>query len=217
VYPDLRLIEFVEHFALAYKIEPYRELSERVLSTVQLHDVRLKRCKELSRGMKQRLVLAKTLLQAPSFLVLDEPASGLDVASRMRLREVVLEQAKAGCIVLISSHILSDLEQICDRAIFLKDGRVEKFEDLKADRSQSEYAQVSMATSIDVAAILADLPVVVTSLSVGLYRLISQDPKLNWNEVLQRLASNSVRVESWRLGQDRIESTYTKIFEVKKS
>jgi ABC-2 type transport system ATP-binding protein len=77
----------------------------------------------LSRGQKQRLGLARALVHRPRVLVLDEPASGLDPRSRVDLRELLRAQAADGVAVLVSSHVLSDLEEVADRVVFIESGR----------------------------------------------------------------------------------------------
>jgi ABC-2 type transport system ATP-binding protein len=77
----------------------------------------------LSRGQKQRLALARTLVHEPPVLLLDEPASGLDPRSRVELRDLLRSLAEAGTAVLVSSHILTELEEIADRVVFVADGQ----------------------------------------------------------------------------------------------
>ena len=79
----------------------------------------------LSKGMKQRLCLAKTLLHDPSTLILDEPASGLDPRARVELRELVRALAEMGKAILISSHILTELSEICDSIAVIEAGHIQ--------------------------------------------------------------------------------------------
>lgn len=91
---------------------------------MSLGDKRESFCKQLSRGQTQRLVLAKTLLHRPEILVLDEPASGLDPLSRKELRNTVQQIASEGSTVLISSHILSELDEMCSSLCILNRGKL---------------------------------------------------------------------------------------------
>ncbi|MGJ8639676.1 MAG: ATP-binding cassette domain-containing protein [Opitutaceae bacterium] len=123
---DLKCGEFLEMFVAAYGVP--RELrKQRVadcLEKVRLTSKRDTFCKSLSRGMTQRLVLAKCLLHQPKVLLLDEPASGLDPSSRVALRDTLREFARDGVAVLISSHILSELSELCTQIGIMNQGRL---------------------------------------------------------------------------------------------
>ncbi|MGC6565612.1 MAG: ATP-binding cassette domain-containing protein [Akkermansiaceae bacterium] len=122
---DLKLWEFLEFHAQTHRLGGRRWRRERVeecLATVKLTDKRNAWCKELSRGQTQRLVLAKTLLHSPKVLILDEPASGLDPLSRRELRFTLQALAKEGTSVLVSSHILSELAEMCSSICVMNQG-----------------------------------------------------------------------------------------------
>jgi ABC-2 type transport system ATP-binding protein len=125
VYQDMRAGEFLEFFADAFRLkEPHRGLAiQRALVRCGLADRREDFVEHLSLGWKQRLLLAKTLLHNPKVLLLDEPATGLDPLARIALREQLKQLHAEGVAILISSHILSDLEDICTRIVFIADGK----------------------------------------------------------------------------------------------
>ena len=100
------------------------ERIEAVLHFTDLAGLEERLCDGLSKGMGQRLCLAKTLLHDPELLILDEPASGLDPRARVELRDLVRSLAEAGKGVLISSHILSELSEICDGVVLIESGKV---------------------------------------------------------------------------------------------
>ncbi|MGB0416380.1 MAG: ABC transporter ATP-binding protein [Coraliomargarita sp.] len=123
---DLKCNEFLDMFVTAYGV-PGTLRKQRVvdcLEKVRLTDKRDAYCRSLSRGMTQRLVLAKCLLHEPKVLLLDEPASGLDPASRVALRDTLRDLAKEGVAILISSHILSELSELCTQIGILNQGRL---------------------------------------------------------------------------------------------
>lgn len=126
-YDQLTASEFLDHFARAYDVPHRPQRIEECLELTWLAEKRDVLCEELSRGMKQRLVLAKTLLPDPKVLLLDEPASGLDPLGRMELKELLLEIRDAGKAVLISSHILSELSGFCNKAAIMERGRLVMF------------------------------------------------------------------------------------------
>ena len=123
---DLKVWEFLDLFASAHGINgKARSLRiEECLDKVTLGDKRNEYCKSLSRGMMQRLVLAKTLLHQPSLFLLDEPASGMDPESRQALRNTVRQLADEGAAVLLSSHILTELEDMCTMVGMMSKGNL---------------------------------------------------------------------------------------------
>ena len=125
IYQDMRIEEFLEFFADAFRLhEPRRsEAIQRALDRAGLTARRSDFVEHLSLGWKQRLLLAKNLLHSPKLLLLDEPATGLDPLARIQLREQLKQLHSEGVAILISSHILSDLEDICTRIVFIADGK----------------------------------------------------------------------------------------------
>jgi len=124
---DLKVGEFLDYYASAYGLGSLAQRRERVaecLEEVAIADLREKWCKELSRGQTQRVVLAKTLLHRPRVLILDEPASGLDPLARRDLRNALRRLAKTGATVFISSHILSELAEMCTSLCVMNRGRL---------------------------------------------------------------------------------------------
>lgn len=124
---DLKVWEFLDFHAAAYGLGTKAQRRERAaecLEEVALTDQRDKWCKELSRGQTQRVVLAKTLLHRPRVLILDEPASGLDPLARRDLRNALRRLAKTGATVFVSSHILSELAEMCTSLCVMNRGRL---------------------------------------------------------------------------------------------
>jgi ABC-2 type transport system ATP-binding protein len=124
VIPDLTVQEFLTFYAGMYQL-PCEERSQRVdevLRKVKMEAAREKLCASLSRGMTQRVVLAKTLLHRPSILLLDEPASGMDPIARLDLKDTLRELQQTGTTVLISSHILSELSEMCTHLAIMHKG-----------------------------------------------------------------------------------------------
>ena len=126
VYDDLKVFEYLEFFAAAFGIE-YKKRKSMVEGVLELTDLQAKKAAlvdTLSRGMQQRLGLARVLIHDPKVLILDEPASGLDPRARIEIRELLRELKRMGKTIMISSHILSELEEICDHIGIIEHGRM---------------------------------------------------------------------------------------------
>jgi ABC-2 type transport system ATP-binding protein len=115
LYDELTVWDYLDYFARLYSIpEPRRTQRLReVLELIQLTHKRDSQIASLSRGMKQRLSLARTIIHEPTLLLLDEPVSGLDPIARLQFREIIKTLQEVGMTVLISSHVLSDLAELC--------------------------------------------------------------------------------------------------------
>jgi ABC-2 type transport system ATP-binding protein len=126
VYDDMRVIEYLEFFAAAYRIDgaKRRQVAERSLELVDLVAKRDELVTSLSRGMTQRLGLARVLLHDPQVLLLDEPASGLDPRARIEMRNLLKRLQGMGKTILVSSHILPELADICNRVGIIEYGQL---------------------------------------------------------------------------------------------
>jgi ABC-2 type transport system ATP-binding protein len=126
VHESVSCAEYLAFFAATQKVPAHRRppLVDELLELVGLSDKHHDDVNTLSRGMKQRLSLARALIHDPALLVLDEPASGLDPRARVELRELIAELTRLGKTVLISSHILPELEGMCSHLAVIDRGRV---------------------------------------------------------------------------------------------
>jgi ABC-2 type transport system ATP-binding protein len=136
VYDDLRVWEYLDFFARCYGVPGARRATMigELLEIVGLADKRQAYVETLSRGMRQRLCLAHTLVHDPALLILDEPASGLDPRARVEMREIFRELRAMGKTILVSSHILPELGEMCtgvaiiDRGRLLRSGPIDEIE-----------------------------------------------------------------------------------------
>ncbi|MCZ2341965.1 MAG: ABC transporter ATP-binding protein [Bacteroidales bacterium] len=126
VYDDMKVTEYLEFFAAAYRIKgpERRKKVDQVLELVDLGYKRDALVTSLSRGMTQRLGLARVLLHDPQVLLLDEPASGLDPRARIEMRELIKELRSMNKTIMVSSHILPELADICNKIGIIERGKL---------------------------------------------------------------------------------------------
>ena len=126
VYDDMKVIEYLEFFAAAYRIKgpQRRKICDEVLELVDLGYKRDELVTSLSRGMTQRLGLARVLLHDPQVLLLDEPASGLDPRARIEVRGLLKRLRDMGKTIMVSSHILPELADICNKIGIIERGEL---------------------------------------------------------------------------------------------
>ena len=125
-HADIAVHEYLDFFARAYRLTgaKRKQVGESVEEFTNLTGIRDKLLKALSKGMNQRVCLARALLHDPQVLILDEPAAGLDPRARIELRELIRVFAAQGKAVLMSSHILTELSEICTGAVIIERGRI---------------------------------------------------------------------------------------------
>jgi ABC-2 type transport system ATP-binding protein len=147
VYDGMKVWEFLDFFAVAYKIGRSQR-KQVIMDVLELLDLAHKRddfVNGLSRGMKQRLCLAKTLVHDPPVLILDEPTSGLDPRARIEVKALLKELRRMGKTVLISSHILSELADCCSSI-----GIIERGQLLMSGPIDSVYGQIRRNRIVDI-------------------------------------------------------------------
>lgn len=126
IYHDMRVWEYLDFFGACYHLREgeRKRLVNDLLELVDMTPRRDDMVDKLSRGMQQRLGLARTLIHDPQVLILDEPASGLDPRARVEIRELLVELAHMGKTVFFSTHILADVAEICTRVGIIEAGRI---------------------------------------------------------------------------------------------
>jgi ABC-2 type transport system ATP-binding protein len=125
-HADITVHEYLDFFARAYRLNgaQRRQVIESVEEFTNLTGIRHKLLKALSKGMNQRVCLARALLHDPQVLILDEPAAGLDPRARIELRELIRVFATKGKAILMSSHILTELAEICTGTVIIERGKI---------------------------------------------------------------------------------------------
>ena len=164
---DTTVEEYLDFFARAYKMRGKARVD--ALAAVEeftgLASFRDKTLHELSKGMKQRVSLARALVHDPQVIVMDEPANGLDPRARIELRELVKALAENGKAILISSHILSELEEMCTTSVIIERGR--RLSTDFADDTSWIRLRFAQSAGADILAKLLEMPEVKEAESAG--------------------------------------------------
>ncbi|MBW8038972.1 MAG: ABC transporter ATP-binding protein [Planctomycetes bacterium] len=196
IYDDLKVFEYLEFFAAAFSIEHKKRKSivEGVLELTDLQSKGSFTVDSLSRGMQQRLGLARVLIHDPKVLVLDEPASGLDPRARIEIRELLRELKRMGKTIMISSHILSELEEICDHIGIIEQGRLVfsgTMEEIRQRMGVQSKVRVQVANNQQRAIeLLSALPEVQDVQSTGRYIAVTLDKDQNTDGIIARVLVN---------------------------
>jgi ABC-2 type transport system ATP-binding protein len=218
VYEDLKVWEYLDYFGRAYKM-PAVQLKPRIDEIIQQVGLEVKRdvlIRGLSRGMKQRLGIARAIIHRPKVLLLDEPASGLDPKARADLRTLLLELRTQGTTVLISSHILPDLEGFCTSIGVMEKGsmvRSGKIGEIDSQESQQfctvRLGWVGDAPVEQILRSIENLSHMSVNGTQALFRFAGTDEELA--SLLQHLISRGVRVVSFSEVKQTIEEMYLKL------
>ncbi len=218
IYDDMRVWEYLDFFAGAYRL-PKAQRPRIIDDVLNLTDLTIKKdnyVEELSTGMKQRLCLAKTLIHDPKVLLLDEPASGLDPRARIEIKELFKELKAMGKTIIISSHILPELADFCNKV-----GIIERGEMLVSGDVQDIMAQVTGGRTLEVSllgdhdraqGLLADAPGVraVRAIDGRLHVEFTGDPAMQ-ADLNALLVSQGLRVLSFSEQETDLEDIFMKV------
>ena len=218
VYDDIMVWEYLEFFAASYSIPRHRRkgIIDDVLELTDLTGKRDAFVEELSRGMKQRLCLAKTLVHDPKVLLLDEPASGLDPRARIEIKELLKELKAMGKTILISSHILPELADFCNKIGIIEQGEMVISGDVE---EIMRVVHGGMALEITLygdcekaVALLSELPDVRAVKRDGnSIRVDFSTDQVDNTAIIRRLIENGVRVRSFNETRVDLEDIFMKV------
>jgi len=216
VYEGLSVQEYLDFFALAHRLAPARRRASvaDVIELTGLGNLLETEVHVLSKGMRQRLCLAQTLLHEPDLLILDEPASGLDPRARIEFRGLLTELRRLGKTVFLSSHILSELSSICDsvsiieKGVLLADGSIEEIQ-MRLRGATVAYEVTLLEESTEVESILREIP------QVGSVLLEGRKLRFDWDgedalihQVWGALAARKIAFTGVRREEDDLESLF---------
>jgi ABC-2 type transport system ATP-binding protein len=215
VYDDMKVIEYLEFFAAAYRITgPARKKKcEEVLELVDLTYKRDALVTSLSRGMTQRLGLARVLLHEPEVLLLDEPASGLDPRARIEMRALLKELRKMGKTILVSSHILPELADICNKIGIIERGELlvngEVTEVMKRVRNHTVLHIGTGDRDTEAAKFLETMPNVnAVELKDRFVAVRIDDPSVDYSFIPTMLLQNGFKLRLFREEEINLEDAF---------
>jgi ABC-2 type transport system ATP-binding protein len=219
LYDDVKVYEYLDFFASLYEIPSRKRplIINDVLSMTNLSGKRDAFVQSLSRGMQQRLCLARCLVHDPTLLLLDEPASGLDPRARAELKELLVELGRSGKIIVVSSHILPELADFCNMVGIIERGDLLAFgavDQIVRDHRAAKILDVRVISRAQTAARqLSGRPGVVDAQAPNEQELkIDFDGDLEAQaELLAQLVRDGFRVTAFREEQADLEDVFLKL------
>jgi ABC-2 type transport system ATP-binding protein len=219
-YDNMRVREYLDFFGATFGIAPRiraKRIGE-VMETTGTEYMKDRFVESLSHGMQQRVGLARTLLHDPKVLILDEPVNGLDPQARIEMRDLLIQLAKRGKTLLVTSHILPELTRICDRVAIMTHGTLRAFgtvEEIGRQVSQQRTIE-SHLVSADQVSIAANMirqaiepgADVVEAPAEAIVRFRTARPESELGEVLARLIQGGIRVTQFREVQTDLEEAF---------
>ena len=218
VYEDMLVWEYLDFYGRCYGLRATRrrQVTDELLELVDLGQKRDAFIETLSRGMRQRLCLAHALVHDPSVLLLDEPASGLDPRARVEMRELLRELGAMGKTIVVSSHILAELAELCDAVGIIEKGQLVAsgpLDELRRYATQGRMLHIETLSEHDQAeALLADLPGVghVYALNGGLDVEFLGDDEAT-ADLLKTLLEREIRVTSFHEVTTDLEEVFLRL------
>lgn len=216
--PHMTVTEYLSYFGAAHGIPGDRRASriEDVLMLTDLTDRAEMPVAAGSTGIKQRVLIAKTLIHDPEILLLDEPAAGLDPRARVEIREILKELNKIGKTILLSSHILADLEEICDSIVIIEHGQrilSGDLDELKDRIREDAYKDIHIETTetaIDKALAVLKSNRDVSHLERQRRKISFRTTLPNANPIILALIQNEVEIKRWNEEEPDLEDVFMK-------
>lgn len=217
VYDNLKVSEYMEFYGSLYGIS-YREtksLTSGLLELVNLSDKLSENVDTLSRGMKQRLCVARALLHNPELLILDEPSSGLDPRARLEMKELLLNLRSMGKTIIISSHILSELSEMCNSIGIMNHGRIVAagtIDDILGRGRNNTRIMINIRDNVETAAEKAREFQEISLVSVMEHQLvISSNDDEAVNRYLVQVMNSGVVVTGFTKEENSLESLFMQL------
>ena len=221
VYDDLRVEEFCDLFAHAYgqSHSQRKQNVEQALVKTDLIEKRKDFCKSLSRGMKQRALLAKTLVHDPSVMLLDEPGANLDPKARIEMRNLLRELANNGKTIIVSSHVLTELQDLCDEIGMMKNGEMivcGSIDEITQNRNSSKLIEIELLkSSVLLEKIINEWSSISEFKSLNesstLFEISHSGDAFDLSKFLAKLVNEKIEVVSFSAKKSKVEDLFMEI------
>lgn len=217
VYDDMTVIEYLDFFAAAYRIAPHarKKRCDEMLEIVDLDFKRDAYANTLSRGQTQRLGLARVLLHDPAVLLLDEPLSGLDPRARIEMRALMRRLGGLGKTVIVSSHILPELADVCNKVGIIDSGKLIANDDVQSIIKQVRpnvvlLIQIAEPTQLDKASKLleSDSNVLAVEATGAELRVILKTGTLDYSHLATELVQSKIAIKRFTEEEINLESAF---------
>jgi ABC-2 type transport system ATP-binding protein len=216
--PHMTVSEYLSYFGAAHGISARRR-AQRIEDVLMLTDLGERAEMPVgagSTGIKQRILIAKTLIHDPEILLLDEPAAGLDPRARIEIREILKELNKIGKTILLSSHILADLEEICDSIVIIEHGQrilsgnLNELKDRIRDESFKSIEMETTADAIEKALATLKASAAVSHLECQRRKISFRTSLASANPILMILIQNNIEIKCWNEEEPDLEDVFMK-------
>lgn len=217
VYDELKVWEFLYLYASSYGIKKEKRMDkiDEVLNIFNLFEKRDSFIGELSRGMKQRLILSKTFIHDPKVLLLDEPASGLDPIGRKELGEILKGIAKNGKTIIISSHILTELANFCTSVGIMEKGKIllyGKIDEISGIPENSILISLRIKEDIDLKKFMENYPSIekFEKIEKNLWKILISGDETKVSELIKFLIDNGIQIIEIKKEKEDIQTIFFK-------
>ncbi len=209
LYTEMYVREYLNFVADVHKMENRKLKIEHAIQQVGLLTEAHKKISQLSKGYKQRVGLAAALIHDPEVLILDEPTSGLDPNQIIEIRNVIKELGK-NKTVLFSSHIMQEVEAICDRVIIINKGSIVADDQLsKLQQHKTSSVQVSFKEEIEIEKMQSlTAAIAVTKINANSWQLQSNEEEVLRKQILSMAVENNLNIVSLQSGSNSLEDVF---------
>ena len=208
-YPSLTGLQCLKYYAKLRNVD--KDSLSKTIQLVGLENSINSKVKTYSLGMRQRLGVAQAIMTNPKFLILDEPFNGLDPSGISELRKILINTKSSGATVFISSHTLSELEIICDRVIFMNEGKILKVESLKANKNSGMKMILKTTDNLtSVKLIEKEYPEILVKTSNDKMHLEKLKPSI-FTEILILLKSSNIEILEMEEFKETLQHTFNTI------
>lgn len=218
VYDNLKAGEYLEFYGdvAAISKEKRDTIIDDMLSLVDLTHKKDAYVDALSRGMKQRLCLARSLIHNPKLLILDEPASGMDPRARVQMKEILRELKKMGKTIIISSHILSELSELCDSIGIIEHGKIVatgSVEEIMRKATKGNFIKIKILDGLERAVILLKEEPLVKDVFVNenIIEIAFEGQECDTTKIIKNLMDNDIGVTSFHPIEGNLEEIFMKV------